>query len=167
MVYRMELNKDEILDILDLKHISSKWTGYSLYPGIYGISDLNQTLKKLLANNVKVNKIFVDIRLKSNLNINQTLIFTTKSFFDTILGFTQSHSGVLGDNEGFVQLIPGSYRSDKPIYITGIDKYHIKCDCNNGGIVNGVRKPIFYIFAQDKPQGHKIYTKTRIKVFKR
>ena len=84
-----------------------------------------------------------------------------------ILGFTQSHSGELGDIPGFIQLIPGSDRSDRPINITGIDKVHLKYDCINGSIVNGVREPILYSFALSSPSGHKIYKEPRIKLFKK
>ena len=90
LVYRMRLSYDEIMDILDLKYIPTKRTGYSLNPGIYEVIDLNNTLKHILLNNVKVNITIDDIRLKSNIKINQTLIFTEKSVFYTILGFTQS-----------------------------------------------------------------------------
>ena len=38
-------------------------------------------LKHLLPNSEKIFITIDDIRLKSNLNINQTLIFTKKSFF--------------------------------------------------------------------------------------
>ena len=34
LVYRMQLTYDEIIDILDLKCIPTKGTGYSLNPGI-------------------------------------------------------------------------------------------------------------------------------------
>ena len=88
MVYRFQLTYDEIIDILDLKCIPTKRTGYSLNPGIYRITDINTTLKCILPDNVKVSVTIDDIRLKSNLKINQTLIFTRRSFFYTILGFT-------------------------------------------------------------------------------
>ena len=35
LFYRMRLSYDEIMDILDLKYIPTKRTGYSLSPGIY------------------------------------------------------------------------------------------------------------------------------------
>ena len=108
-----------------------------------------------------------DIRLKSNLKTNQTLTFTNKSFFYTILGFTQSHSYHLDDIEGFYQLVAGSYKSDRPINITGIDKVHLKCDCINGSIVHGIRHPILYSFALSLPPGHKIYKEPRIKLFEK
>ena len=163
----MQLTYDEIIDVLDLKYISTKRIGFSLDPGIYEIVDLNNTLKHILPDNVKVNITIDDIRLKSNLKTNQTLIFTEKSFFYTILGFTQSHSYPLDDINGFYQLIAGSYKSDKPINITGIDKIHLKCDCIQGSIVNGIREAILYSFALSSPPGHKIYKEPRIKLFKK
>ena len=92
---------------------------------------------------MKVNITIDDVRLKSNLKTNQTLIFTVKSFFYTILGFTRSRSYPLDDIDGFYHLIPGSYKSDRPINITGIEKIHLKSDCIDGSINNGVREPIF------------------------
>ena len=80
----MRLSYDEIMDILDLKYIPTKRTGYSLSPGFYEVVDLSNTLKHILPNNVKINITIDDIRLKSNLGINQTLLFTEKSFFYTI-----------------------------------------------------------------------------------
>ena len=167
LVYRMRLSYDEITDILDLKYIPTKRTGYSLNPGIYEVVDLNNTLKYILPVNVKVNVTIDDIRLKSNLKTNQTLIFTEKSFFYTILGVTQSRSYPLDDIDGFYQLIAGSYKSNKPINIIGIDKKNLKCDCVNGSVVNGVREPILYSFALSSPPGHKIFKEPRIKLFKK
>ena len=101
MVYRFQLTYDEIMDILDLKYIPTKRTGYSLNPGIYEVVDLNNTLKHILSDNVKINVTIDDIRLKANLKTNQTLIFTEKSFSYTILGFNRSRSYPLDDIDGF------------------------------------------------------------------
>ena len=81
--------------------------------------------------------------------------------------FWESHSGRLGDIEGFAQLVPGTYKSNKPNKITGVDKIHLKCDCIDGSVVNGIGEPFSYIFALDKPRGHKIFKEPRIKVFKK
>ena len=62
-------------------------------------------------------------------------------------------------------MIKGSYQSEKPI--TGIDKIHLKCDCIQGSIVNGIREPILYSFALSSPPGHKIYKEPRVKLFKK
>ena len=163
----MRLTYDEIMDILDLKYIPTKRTGYSLNPGIYEVIDLNNTLNYILPDNVKVSVTIDDMKLKSNLKTNQTLIFTEKSFFHTILGFTRSRSYPLDDIDVFYQLIAGSYKSDKPINITGIDKIHLKCDCVQGSIVNGKREPILFNFALSSPPGHKIYKEPRVKLFKK
>ena len=167
LVYRMRLSYDEIMDILDLKYIPTKRMGYSIEPSIYNIADLNNTLKNILPNNVKIDITIDERKYKTDLNTNQTLLFTKKSFFYTILGFTQSRSYPLDDIDGFYQLIAGSYKSNKPINIIGIDKVHLKCDCIDGSIVNGVREPISFSFTLDQPPGHKIYKEPKVKLFKK
>ena len=97
LVYRFQLFYDEIIDVLDLKYIPTKRLGYSIEPNIYNVVDLNITLKNILPNNVKINITIDERKYKTDLKINQTLIFTNKSFFYTILGFTQSHQGPLND----------------------------------------------------------------------
>ena len=115
LVYRMQLAYVEVIDILDTKSFPSERTGYTLLPGIYEISDINKTTQGLLSDIVKISITIVDIRLKSNLEFIQTFISTKKSFFNTILEFTQSKLGPLGDIDGVIQLIPGSYKSIEPI----------------------------------------------------
>ena len=116
---------------------------------------------------MKVNVTIDDFRLKSNLKTNQTLIFTEKSFFYTILGFTRSLSYPLDDIDGLYQLTSVLYKSDRPINITGIDKTHLKCDCIQGSIVNGIREPILFSFALFSSPGQKSFKKLRIKLFKK
>ena len=167
LVYRFKLTYDEIMDLLDLKYIPTKKTGYSIEPNIYNVVDLNNTLKNILPNNVKIDITIDDRKHETYLIINQTLIFTNKSFFYTILGFTQSHQGPLNDIEGFYQILPGSFKSDKPINITGNDKVHLKRDCIDGSIMNGIREPILYSFSLDQPPGPKIYKEPKVKLFKK
>ena len=78
LVYRMRLPYDEVIDILHLKYIPTKRTGYSLIPGIYEVVDLNNSLKYILPDIVKVTKD--DVRLKSSLKTNQTF-FSLKNLF--------------------------------------------------------------------------------------
>ena len=73
----------------------------------------------------------------------------------------------MGDIEGFAQLIPGSYKSDKPNNITGINKIQLKCDCNISSLVNGIREPISYIFALDKRPSQKMHNEPGIKLFEK
>ena len=163
----MQQTYDEIIDILDWKFIPTKRTGYSLNPSIYEVVDLISSVKFILPDNVKVSVTIDGVRLKSKLKVIQTLIFTEKSFFFTILSFTRSRSYPVDDIEGFYQLIAGSYKSDKPIKGTTIEKIHLKCDCIQGSVVNGIREAILYFFALSSPPGHKIYKEPRIKLFKR
>ena len=85
-------------------------------------------LKSLLPANAKASFKFDGIRLRWNITTNKAIKFPKKSFFYTLLAFIQNHSGGLGDIEGFDQLIAGTYNSDKPTNITGIDKMLSKCD---------------------------------------
>ena len=147
----MQLTYDEVIHILDLKYIPTKRTGYSLRQGFYEVVDLNNTLKYILPDNVKIIVTIDDTTLKSNLKTNQTLIFTNKSFFYTNLVFTRSRSYPSDDIEEFFQLIAGSYRSDRPINITGIDRIHLKCDFIQGSIVSGNREPFLFNFALSSP----------------
>ena len=80
--------------------------------------------------------------------------------FHSILGFTRSRSYPLDDIDGFYQLIAGSYKSDRPVNITGIDRVHLKCDCIKSSIVNGIREPFLYSFALSSLQDHKNLQKT-------
>ena len=160
----MQLTYNEIIDILDLEYNPTKRIDYSLKPDIYQVSDKNNSLKNTLPDNVKINVTIDQKKYKTDLKIKQTLIFTNKSFLYTILGFTQSYSYPLDDIDGFYQLIAGSYKSDKPINITGIDNVHLKCDVVDGSIVNCVREPILYSFALDQPPGHKIYKEPKVKL---
>ena len=83
-----------------------------------------------------------EIRLKSNLNIIQTLKFTGKFSFHTLLCITQFRSGALRDIKGFIEKIPGTYRSEKPINVTGIDNVHLKCQWIDRSILNGSHQRI-------------------------
>ena len=62
-------------------------------------------------------------------------------------------------------MITGAYESEKRIQFFGIDKRHLKCNCINGSIVNGVREPILFSFGLTSPPGHKINKELRIKFF--
>ena len=80
---------------------------------------------------------------------------------------TQSYSGPLGDLGGYIQLIPGTYKSDRPIIVTSLHKVHLKCDCIQGSVSNGIREPVIFGFALDQPPGHKTLKEPRIKLFKK
>ena len=148
-------------------YINQSITRYTLPPGVYEISDSNLTFQSLLQDDVKVNITLDDIGIRSNLSNIETVRFTKKTFSCTFSGFTQKQSGPLSDIETFVQLTPGTHKSDKPVVITDVDEIHLEADCINGSTVNCVREPILYRFALDKPTGHKIYKEPRNNFSKR
>ena len=153
MVYRFQLTYGEIIDTLDLKHVPTCTTGSTLPPGVYKNIDIVFMFKSLLPKEVKVDITIDDIRLKSNLTTDKTIMFTKKSFFYKNLSFTQSHSKELANIDGLIQLIPSNYKSDRPIKNTGIDKVHLRCYCADGAVVNGTRQPILYTFALSSRSG--------------
>ena len=57
-------------------------------------------IKSSLPKEAKIDITIDDIRLKSNLSTNKIIRFLKNQFFFTILGFTQSQSGSLGDLDG-------------------------------------------------------------------
>ena len=85
-----------------------------------------------------------------------TLSFDKKSFFHTLLNFEpywdyKPTNAIHADS-------PGVYTSDKIILnLNTIDKIHLKCDCIDGSIQDGVRQPILFSFALDKPAGYKVF----------
>ena len=87
IVYRRQLTYDEIVDTLGLKYILTKRRTYYLNLGLYEKTDISETLEYILPDNVKVNITTDDNRLKPNLNNNQTLMFTKRSFFLHNTGF--------------------------------------------------------------------------------
>ena len=109
----MELTYEEIMDVIGLKRTSPTSVEYSLPPEIYKVSDVKLFLKSLLPDEVKVNVATDDNRLGSKLSTNKKLGFTEKPFSYSILVFTHSHSGDLGDIEGFLQLIPKSCETQR------------------------------------------------------
>ena len=118
-----------------------------------------------LPDDSKVDITVDDIRPKSNSTANKTIKFTEKSkknlIFYIILGFTRSLSGPLGKNDGFFHLFRGSYKSDKPVNFTGIDKIHLKCGFVIGSFVNVIREPVLYSFGSDKAPSHKTYNEKK------
>ena len=81
LVYRMQLTYDEVINILRRKYNPTKRTCYSLNPSIYEVVNSNNTIKFISPNIVKFSITIDDVRLKSNLKFNQSLIFTNKSYF--------------------------------------------------------------------------------------
>ena len=112
MVCRMGKTYDETMEVLDRKCTSTTSIGSTLPPEKYKNSDIDLTLKSLLPNGVKINITVDHSRLSSNLTTNKTKRFT-KNISSTHFNVYQSHSRVLSHIKGFIQKIPGTYKSQK------------------------------------------------------
>ena len=42
--------------------------------------------------------------------------------------------------------------------MSSTNKIHLKCDAIYGSVVDGVRQPVLYSFALDKPSGYKVFS---------
>ena len=49
-----------------------------------------------------------------------------------------------------------THTSEKPVMISSTDKVHLKCNCVDGSIVNGIREQILFSFNLSAPAGYKI-----------
>ena len=82
------------------------------------------------------------ISMKSVLTTSNPIYFNSE--LNTLLGFT------------ITDYTAGTHISEKPVMITTTDKVHLKCDCVDGSIVNGIREQILFSFNLSAPPGYKI-----------
>ena len=123
--------------------------GIQLTPGAYELVDINASVKQiitdtksaLLYSGFKFDIIPDTISMKSVLTTSNPIHFNSE--LNKVLGFTQRDSP------------SGTHTSEKPVMITTTDKVHLKCDCVNGSIVNGIREQIFFSFNLSAPPGYK------------
>ena len=147
---------------LILKQYNEKFITYALEPGNYNIEDIHQAVYSLddHKGNIQIEYDEINKKVKliltSSANSFGTLRFDDKSFFHTLLGFDpywdyKPTNAIHAD-------LPGVYTNDKDILnLNTINKIHLKCDCIDGSIQDGVRQPILFSFVLDKPSGYKVF----------
>ena len=116
-----------------------------LTPGVYELVDINNAIKQKINESdydFKFDLIPDTISMKSVLTTSNNIQFNSK--LNTVLGFTHT------------VYPPGTHTSEKPVMITTTDKVHLKCDCVDGSIVNGIREQILFSFNLSAPPGYKI-----------
>ena len=119
--------------------------GIQLTPGAYELVDINASVKQIINESdydFKFNIIPDTISMKSVLTTSNPIHFNSK--LNKVLGFTQR------------DYPSGTHTSEKPVMITTPDKVHLKCDCVDGSIVNGIREQILFSFNLSAPPGYKI-----------
>ena len=150
---KYNLIEDDVKLVLD--EYNSSFITYELQPGIYTFKDISEALFNILQSEYPVpsNTIvieFDDITRKTKLVVNSGIIairFDEKSFFSTILGFTP----------GWDYKHYNKYISQKIVNLSNTNKIHLKCDCIDGTIQDGIRQPILFSFVLDKPAGYKVF----------
>ena len=93
------------------------------------------------------------ISMKSVLTTSNPIHFN--SALNKLLGFTMEY------------YIQGTHISEKPVMITTTDKVHLKCDCVDGSIVNGIREQILFSFKLSSPPGYKFIKEPNIILYRR
>ena len=150
----VDLVQDDVKLVLD--EYNSSFITYELDPGIYTFKDISEALFNILqseypgSSNV-IHIEFDDITSKTKLVVRSGIIairFDEKSFFSTILGFTP----------GWDYKHYNKYTSQKLVNLGSTNKIHLKCDCIDGSVVNGLRQPISYSFVLDKLPGYKVFS---------
>ena len=150
----VDLVLDDVKLVLD--EYTSSFITYELDPGIYTFKDISEALFNILQSEYPGPSNVSDIELdditrKTNLVVNNGIIairFDEKSFFSTIFGFTPAW-----DYKHYIK-----YISQKLVNLGSTYKIHLKCDCIDGSVVNGLRQPILYSFLLDKLPGYKVFS---------
>ena len=150
---QIDLVENNIRLVLD--EYNSNFNTYELQPGIYTFNDLSKALFNILQTNYPASSSeivfeFDDITRKTKLVVKSGIIavsFVEKSLFSTILGFTP----------GWDYKHYNEYISRKIVNLSRTNKKHSKCDAIDGGVVDGIRLPIFFSVVLDKPLGYKIF----------
>ena len=144
-----------------------------LTPGVYELVDINnaikeeirrgndyspvdtETFKKLKQTKDQSVILYIEfniqadtISMKSILSSSNNIVFNSE--LNTLSGFTNK------------EYPKGIHRSEKPVMITTTDKVHLKCDCIDGSIVNGIREQILFSFNLSAPPGYKIIKEPNI-----
>ena len=127
-----------------------------LTPGVYELVDINNAIKQKIHESdygFKIDIIPDTISMKSVLTTSNSIHFNSR--LNILLGFTNK------------EYPPGTHTSEKPVMITTTDKVHLKCDCVDGSIVNGIREQILFSFNLSAPPGYKIINNPTTLLYKK
>ena len=77
------------------------------------------------------------------------------SELDKVLGFTNK------------EYQAGTHTSEKPVMISSTDKIHLKSDCVDGSIVDGIREQVLFSFNSSAPPIYKILKEPNVVMYKK
>ena len=150
----VDLVEDDIRLVLD--EYNSSFITYDLTPDFYTFKDISEALLSFLQLEYPGPSNVIDIEFdeftrKTKMVVRVGIIavrFDEKSFFNTILGFTS----------GWDYKHYNKCTSQKIANLSTTNEIHLKCNVNNGSVVNGFRQPILYSFILDKIPGYKVFS---------
>ena len=148
-------DKTNILDLHGIGSVSN-CLGIEIPPGAYELDDISNTIQQELINSCSSSlNPDLKINIKADTISMKSILKTTKPIYinselNTLLGLTKT------------DYTAGTHRSEKPVMITTTDKIHLKCDCVDGSIVNGIREQILFSFNLSAPPGYKIIKEPNI-----
>ena len=147
IIHRINLNTEDasLEENINIPEIAftDGFMEIELPPGAYELVDINNTIKQIISDSdfwlydgYKFNIEADTISMKS---IFKSYGILLTSELNKLLGFTNEYYS------------PGTHKSEKPVMITTTDKVHLKCDCVDGSIVNGIREQVLYSFNLSAP----------------
>ena len=151
-----QTGKDKTTIIIPEFGIENDFVEIELPPGVYELVDINRIIKHKLSDSdfeFEFNIEADTISMKSVLPTSNLIYFISK--LNELLGFTMEY---------YKQ---GVHISEKPVMITTTDKVHLKCDCVDCSIVNGIREQILFSFNLSAPPGYKIIKEPNIILYKK
>ena len=165
MRIRNGLDEEDIQ--LILKEYNSHFITYELTPGIYTIQDISDAVHTFSGHSEIIEIEYNDISMKTKIILKYkdlrenfglgTLRFDKKSFFHTLLGH----------DPYWDYKFPGVITNDKILNLNTTNKIHLKSDCIDGSIQDGVRQPILFSFVLDKPSGYNVFCEPETIRFKK
>ena len=164
---RIVVGSDEKDIQLILKEYKSHFITYELTPGIYTNQDISDAIQTFSGHKEAIQLEYDDISMKTKIFLKfknnekglfalGTLRFDDRSFFHTLLGFTPYWDYKPTNSNRDV--IPGVYTSNKILKLSSTKKIHLKCDCIDGSIQDGLRQPILFSLVLDKKPGYKVFS---------
>ena len=131
-----------------------------LNPGIYEFNEIVNAFALKIAEHTCKDCNNVGLKIKADKKSMKTILETShelifNSDLNKLFGFTKK------------RYPPGYHISEKVINIMSVDKVHLKTDCIDGSIVNGVRESILFSFSLSARPGYKIFKEPSQILFKK
>ena len=170
-------NKGSLNIILPDYSITTDHVKIELTPGVYELTEINNAIKEEIKKTFTYLPVDLEtfkkheladhqpylyigfniqadtISMKSILSTSNQIVFNSE--LNNLLGFTKT------------RYPEGTHTSEKSVMITTTDKVHLKCDCVDGSIVNGIREQILFSFNLSSPPGYKIIKEPNIILYKK